>query len=76
LYAQRDYHSTLAEALDGKDPAIARHLAGMSDFVAKSGASLDVFSWHTYDYETPMLGMTDHTDLKVNPLMARLWSTR
>ena len=29
-----------------------------------------------YDYETPMLGMSDHEDLVMNPLTSRLWSTK
>jgi hypothetical protein len=147
LYAQRDFRSTLDEALAGKDPQVLQHLASMAshlslsvcvclslsvcvcvslsrslslsllpprsasqhlarpvtpqphsttslcntvdpggnhltslcntgEFGSKSGTTLDAWSWHTYDYETPMLGMTDHQDLNPNPLMARLWSTR
>jgi len=75
-YVQRNYRFTLDEALAGKDTTIASHLSFMSDFAAKAGSTLDAFSWHTYDFETPMLGMADHQDLTVNPLMARLWSTR
>ena len=76
LYAQMSYEYTLDEALAGKDPTIAQHLASMEDFGSKAGSSLDAFSWHTYDFETPMLGMVDHHDLKVTPQTARLWSTR
>jgi hypothetical protein len=75
-YAQRNYEYTLDEALAGEDKTITEHLSFMRDFAEKAGPTLDAFSWHTYDYETPMLGMKDHLDLRVNPLMARLWSTR
>jgi heparanase 1 len=76
LYAQHSFQYTLDEALDDEDKDIIAHLAGMSNFVEKAGSTLDAFSWHTYDYETPMLGLTDHQDLKMNPLVSRLWSTR
>ena len=76
LYAQHSFQYTLDEALADEDKDIIAHLAGMSNFVEKAGSTLDAFSWHTYDYETPMLGLTDHQDLKMNPLVARLWSTR
>lgn len=76
LYAQMNYKYSLDEALAGKDPTVVAHLASMETFGAAAGSSLDVFSWHTYDFETPMLGMVDHQDLVVNPLVARLWSTR
>ena len=33
--------------------------------MAAAGPSLDVVSWHTYDYETRDLGMSDHTTLAV-----------
>ena len=74
LYAQ--IHTSLADAVAGKDPTIAQHLESMATFGAAAGDTLDAFSWHTYDFETPMLGMEDHQDLRVNPLVARLWSTR
>jgi hypothetical protein len=70
LYVQRFYNYTLDEALAGKDSTIAKHLAEMRDFGNASGHTLDAWSWHTYDYETPMIGMTDHQDLLLNPLMA------
>ena len=76
LYAQMNYKYTLDEALAGNDTTVIEHLAQMEAFGEAAGTSLDAFSWHTYDYETPMLGMVDHQDLIVNPLAARLWSTR
>ena len=76
LYAQHSYQYTLDQALAGEDKDVVAHLAGMDAFAAKAGSTLDAFSWHTYDFETPMLGMTDHQDLKMNPLVSRLWSTR
>lgn len=75
-YVQRNYEFTLDEAYAGKDKTITQHLTFMSSFATKAGSTLDAFSWHTYDYETPMIGMSDHHDLVVNPLTSRLWSTR
>ena len=75
-YAQRNYRYTLEQALAGRDPSITAHLSFIAKFVDAAGATLDALSWHTYDFETPMIGMTDHQDLNVNPLMARLWSTK
>ena len=76
LYAQHSYQYTLDQALAGEDKDVVAHLAGMDAFATKAGSTLDAFSWHTYDFETPMLGMTDHQDLKMNPLVSRFWSTR
>lgn len=76
LYAQHSFQYTLEQALAGEDKDVVAHLAGMRDFAEKAGSTLDAFSWHTYDYETPMLGMVDHQDLKMNPLVSRLWSTK
>ena len=45
---------TLDEALAGKDPEITQHLAEMDNFGEKSGTALDAWSWHTYDFETPV----------------------
>ena len=53
-----------------------KQLAWLANFTSHIGNTLDVVSWHTYDFETPMLGMTDHQDLKMTPLVSRLWSTR
>ena len=73
---QRNYNYPLDVALAGGDKTIIDHLSFFENFTTEVGPLLDAVSWHTYDYETPMIGMTDHQDLIVNPLMARLWSTR
>ena len=46
-YAQRNYMYSLDQALAGEDPSITQHLGFMSDFVRKTGSTLDAFSWHT-----------------------------
>ena len=37
----------------------------MSNFTASVGSTLDVVSFHTYDYETRDLGLKDHHSVKV-----------
>jgi hypothetical protein len=69
-------HDLIDIALAGGDKTITKKLAWVEKFTAAVGSYLDVVSWHTYDYETPSVGMSDHQDLKVNPEMARLWSTK
>lgn len=75
-YVQRNYRYTLNQALADQDPTITAHLAFISEFTEAAGTTLDALSWHTYDFETPMIGMTDHQDLRVNALMSRLWSSK
>jgi hypothetical protein len=69
-------HDTIDKALVGQDKTVSKKLAWVKNFTTTVGSTLDVVSWHTYDFETPMLGQGDHQDLKSDPLMARLWSTK
>ena len=64
-------HALIDDALAGNDKGLVKKLAWVEEFATAAGPALDVLSWHTYDYETPMVGMSDHQDLNVNPLMAR-----
>ena len=73
LYAQHSFEYTLEEALAGQDQDVVKHLAGMENFATKAGSTLDAFSWHTYDYETPMLGLTDH-QVRKTPSWLRSWA--
>ena len=69
-------HSTIDAALAGGDKHVVQKLGFLESFAAASGTTLDVVSWHTYDFETRDIGMVDHTTLSVHPETARLWSTK
>lgn len=69
-------HATIDEAWDNADETIAKKLKWVNEFVAATGKTLDVVSWHTYDFHASDIGMEDHTTLQLQPETARLWSTR
>ena len=60
----------------GQDETIAEKLAWVDHFTAQAGPTLDVVSWHTYDFHASDIGLPDHTPLDpTNKTVARLWST-
>ena len=69
-------HAAIDDALAGGDSNVVKKLEFVESFAASIGTTLDVISWHTYDFETRDIGMTDHTTLSVHPETARLWSTK
>merc|ERR1712166_529317 len=69
-------HASIENALADKDPSIRKKLDFVHNFTRAVGGSLDVVSWHTYDFETSDLGMTDHRTLKVTNETSRFWDTR
>mgnify|MGYP001169156605 CR=1 FL=1 len=69
-------HDRHHDALDGADSNVVTKLAFVRKFASSIGSTLDVLSWHTYDFETRDIGMTDHTTLSLHPETARLWSTK
>lgn len=70
-------HSELADAVAGRDPTIIDKLAWVANFTAAVGDTLDVVSWHTYDFHASDVGTADHTPLDPgNANTSRLWNTR
>ena len=69
-------HAAIDDALKGDDSNVVTKLAFVTKFASTIGKTLDVLSWHTYDFETRDIGMTDHTTLSMHPETARLWSTK
>ena len=69
-------HAAIDDALSGGDSSVVKKLDFVESFGASIGKTLDVVSWHTYDFETRDIGMIDHTTLSLHPETARLWSTK
>jgi hypothetical protein len=53
-------HTPIAQALADKDHTVEKKLAWVETFTREAGEQLDAVGWHTYDFETYDIGMTDH----------------
>lgn len=69
-------HAPIDAAVKGADSNVVTKLAFVRKFASAIGTTLDVLSWHTYDFESRDIGMKDHTTLGIHPETARLWSTK
>lgn len=49
-------HSELADALAGRDTTIIDKLQWVDNFTRAVGSTLDVVSWHTYDFHAKDVG--------------------
>jgi len=59
----------------GKDEDINKDFDWVNNFTASVGESLDVVSWHTYDFHTQDLGQVDHQTLRVANNTKLFWNT-
>jgi len=66
-------HSDIETAYAGNDSTINQQLLWVRNFTLVAGSSLDVVSWHTYDFHTKDFGSVDHESVIVNNLTSRLW---
>ena len=68
-------HDTIEAALAGADASINDKLDWVENFTAAVASTLDVVSWHTYDFHSSDIGVQDHATLQLTPETERFWST-